>query len=331
MLFDFLYSVECARKTIIAFFANSIQMKVAAILGAIVAVSLVANYYQYQQAADRDRQISALESQVADLRSELATVPKPAKDGDQPAQQQEQQPGELRPPSASPADRPPPSPSSSSSQSIAAVAVRAVVVTDGFFQRTQYEGLVMDITVDIRDGGRGLVLVNTEIPAGVDFQTSARTAVRVAQQHTGADLSGKDIIFSITSREQAGKEESRLDAVDGPSAGAAMTLLLISELQSKELDGSVLITGTIEPDGTVGPVGGVPEKAIAAGEYGAKLLLVPAGEAVYESQVCEERQEGIFVYRSCTSELKPLSPATEERYGMKVEEVHDISDALQYF
>lgn len=305
-------------------------MKVAAILGVIVAISLVANYYQYQQAADRDRQISALESQVADLRSELASMPGPAKgDGQQP--QQQPQPGELRPPSTSPDGGPQLSPSpSSSSQSIAAVAVRAVVVTDGFFQRTQYEGLVMDITVDIRDGGRGLVLVNTEIPAGVDFQTSARTAVRVAQQHTGADLSGKDIIFSITSREQE-EEESRLDAVDGPSAGAAMTLLLISELQSKELDDSVLITGTIEPDGTVGPVGGVPEKAIAAGEYGARLLLVPAGEAVYESQVCEERQEGIFVYRSCTSELKPLSPATEERYGMKVEEVNDILDALQYF
>jgi uncharacterized protein len=224
---------------------------------------------------------------------------------------------------------------SSSSQSIAAVAVRPVVVSDGFFQRTQYEGLVMDITVDIRDGGKGLVLVNTEIPAGVDFQTSAKTAVKVAQEQTGADLSHKDIIFSIKSKSgQGGTQEdggSKLDAVDGPSAGAAMTLLLISDLQSKKLDGSVLVTGTIEPDGTVGPVGGVPEKAIAAGEYGAKLLLVPKGEAVYESQKCDERREGIFVYRSCTSEQKLLSPATEDRYGMKVAEVANISEALKYF
>lgn len=44
----------------------------------------------------------------------------------------------------------------------------------------------MDITVDIWDGGKGLVLVNTEVPTGVDFQTSARTAVKIAQLITGA-------------------------------------------------------------------------------------------------------------------------------------------------
>jgi uncharacterized protein len=241
----------------------------------------------------------------------------------------------LQPEPEPPQPAPTPVAGGESSQSIAAVAVRQVVVSDGFFQRTQLEGLIMNITVDIRDG-RGLVLVNTEIPAGVDFQTSARTAVRVAQQHANADLSGKDVIFSITSNgdnnnNDNGQSEEELRAVDGPSAGAAMTLLLISELQSKEIDGTVLVTGTIEPDGTIGAVGGVPEKALAAGEYGARTLLVPTGEAVYESQVCEERQEGIFVYRSCTSEQKPLSPATEERYGMKVAEVDTISQALEYF
>ena len=283
-------------------------MKAAAILAVIVLASLAANYVQYTQMQEKDRAVASLQSEVAELKKTIAETP---------ASVEEPEPEPLPTPPAA----------GESSQSIAAVAVRSVTVSDGFFQRTQLEGLVMNITVDIRDG-RGLVLVNTEIPAGVDFQTSARTAVRVAQEHAGADLSGKDVIFSITSN---GDDEGELQAVDGPSAGAAMTLLLISELQSKQVDGTVLITGTIEPDGTIGPVGGVPEKALAAGEYGAKTLLVPSGEAVYESQVCEERQEGIFVYRSCTSELKPLSPATEERYGMEVAEVETISQALEYF
>ena len=283
-------------------------MKAAAILAVIVLASLAANYVQYTQMQEKDRAVASLQSEVAELKKTIAETPAPVEESE-------------------PEPRPTPPAAGESSQSIAAVAVRSVTVSDGFFQRTQLEGLVMNITVDIRDG-RGLVLVNTEIPAGVDFQTSARTAVRVAQEHAGADLSGKDVIFSITSN---GDDEGELQAVDGPSAGAAMTLLLISELQSKQVDGTVLITGTIEPDGTIGPVGGVPEKALAAGEYGAKTLLVPSGEAVYESQVCEERQEGIFVYRSCTSELKPLSPATEERYGMEVAEVETISQALEYF
>jgi uncharacterized protein len=279
-------------------------LKAAIALAVVLTASLFANYYLYTQIGERDRAVAGLQSQVSDLQERLSK----------------------------PVEKPAPAPVAAitpdnTSQSITAVAVRQVLVSDGFFQRAQYQGLVMNITVDIKDG-RGLVLVNTEIPAGVDFQTSARTAVKVAQDLVpGADLSSKDVIFSITS----GDRESELQAVDGPSAGAAMTLLLVSELRSQELDKSVLITGTIEPDGTIGPVGGVPEKALAAGQYGAKVLLVPKGEAVYQSQTCEEHQQGPIVYRSCREESKPLSPATEEKYGMKVVEVQSISDALQYF
>lgn len=290
-------------------------MKKAAIaLAAVLAASLFANYYLYMQVGERDRAVASLQSQVSDLQKEKeeeGRLSKPV----------EQKPAPV-PAAATTAVTP-----DNTSQSITAVAVRQVLVSDGFFQRAQYQGLVMNITVDIKDG-RGLVLVNTEIPAGVDFQTSARTAVKVAQDLVpGADLSAKDVIFSITS----GDRESELQAVDGPSAGAAMTLLLVSELRSQELDKSVLITGTIEPDGTVGPVGGVPEKALAAGQYGAKVFLVPKGEAFYQSQTCEEHQQGPIVYRSCREENKPLSPATEEKYGMKVVEVESISDALRYF
>ena len=283
-------------------------MKAAILLAVILLASLAANYVQYVQMQEKDKAIAGLQSDLEDLEKRVVEIPA----------LQESEPAPQQSPSAPAAGE--------SSQSIAAVAVRSVVVSEGFFQRTQYEGLVMNITVDIREG-RGLVLVNTEIPAGVDFQTSAKTAVRVAQQYANADLSDKDVIFSIKSD----NNESELEAVDGPSAGAAMTLLLISDLQSKDIDGTILMTGTIKPDGTIGRVGGVPEKALAAGEFGAKLLLVPAGEATYESQSCQERQEGPFVYRSCTSEEKPLSPATEERYGMKVGEVENISQALEYF
>lgn len=279
-------------------------MKVAIALAVIVAVSLFANYYLYTQVGERDKEVAGLAAQVSDLKAQLS------------------KPVEQKPQAPTPAVVP-----DNTSQSIAAVAVKQVIVSDGFFQRSQYQGLVMNITVDIKDG-RGLVLVNTEIPAGVDFQTSARTAVKVAQDSVpGADLSAKDVIFSITSSDK----EGGLQAVDGPSAGAAMTLLLVSELRSQDLGKNVLITGTIEPDGTVGPVGGVPEKALAAGEYGAKTLLVPKGEAVYQSQTCQEHQQGPIVYRSCQEENRPLSPATEEKYDMKVVEIENISEALQYF
>jgi uncharacterized protein len=214
---------------------------------------------------------------------------------------------------------------STSSESIAAVAVRPVLENDGFFETTTYQGTVMKITVNIRDGA-GLVLVNTAIPTGVDFQTSARTAVVVAQNITNVDLSKKDVIFSISS-----ENNQELQAVDGGSAGGAMTVLLASEILGKPINEKVLMTGTIEEDGTIGKIGGVAEKAYAAGKYGAKTFLVPEGQAVVQVQSCDEKREGVFIYKSCTAEDKPLSPITEKQYGMKVIEVNKIDQALSYF
>lgn len=212
-----------------------------------------------------------------------------------------------------------------SSKSIEAVAVRPVLDSNGIFETTTYEGIVMKITVEIRDGS-GLVLVNTAIPTGVDFQTSAKTAVMVAQKITNVDLSKKDVIFSISS-----ENNQELQAVDGGSAGGAMTVLLSSEILGKPLNDKVLMTGTIQDDGTIGEIGGAAEKADAAGKYGAKIFLVPQGQATVEIQSCTEKSEGVFTYRSCTAEEKPLSPITEKQYGMKVIEVSNIEQALSYF
>lgn len=65
--------------------------------------------------------------------------------------------------------------------------------------------------------------------------------------------------------------------VGGNSAGLAFTLAILDELTEGSLTGNnrVAVTGTIELDGTVGEVGGVPQKAVAARRAGAKVFLVP--------------------------------------------------------
>ena len=119
--------------------------------------------------------------------------------------------------------------------------------------------------------------------------------------------------------------------MDGPSAGGAMTVLLILEVQGKSINDKVLMTGTIETDGTIGKVGGIEEKADVAGRYGAQTFLVPQGQAITHVQTCQESKNGVFIYRSCTLEEKPLSPIMKEKYGMEVVEVKDISKVLDYF
>lgn len=68
--------------------------------------------------------------------------------------------------------------------------------------------------------------------------------------------------------------------VGGPSAGLAFTLAVIDVLTEGDLTGgaSVAVTGTINEDGTVGEVGGVVQKAAAAADAGADIMLVPPGE-----------------------------------------------------
>jgi PDZ domain-containing protein len=68
--------------------------------------------------------------------------------------------------------------------------------------------------------------------------------------------------------------------VGGPSAGLAFTLAIIDDLTPGSLTGGkrVAVTGTIQPDGAVGEVGGVEQKAITARTNGVQLMIVPKAE-----------------------------------------------------
>ena len=73
-------------------------------------------------------------------------------------------------------------------------------------------------------------------------------------------------------------------SVGGPSAGLAFTLVVLDVLTPGELTGGkrVAVTGSIHLDGSVGDVGGVPQKAVAARDAGVEMIIVPqalAGEA----------------------------------------------------
>jgi Lon-like protease len=68
--------------------------------------------------------------------------------------------------------------------------------------------------------------------------------------------------------------------VGGPSAGLAFTLAILDTMTPGDLTGGddVAVTGTMSPDGSVGAVGGVAQKVVAAADEGAEVFLVPASE-----------------------------------------------------
>lgn len=189
--------------------------------------------------------------------------------------------------------------------------------------RNRLVGSTLEISVQLLEG-RGRVLVSTEPLTGADFQSAAKTAVLVAERLTGVNLNGYDVVFSVRS-------EAEVQAVDGPSAGAAMTVLLVSMLENKELRRDVSMTGSIIQDGRIGSVGGVSEKAEAAGKVGAKVFLVPSGQSQQVTYVEKTYVRGSITFIITEPQTVDLNETMMQRYGMQVVEVQKISDAVKFF
>jgi PDZ domain-containing protein len=93
--------------------------------------------------------------------------------------------------------------------------------------------------------------------------------------------------------------------VGGPSAGLAFTLAIIDVLTEGSLTGGldVAVTGVILEDGSVQPVGGVPQKTAAARDAGADVMIVPPGEA---AQVRGEGDMEVFEVETLDEALEVL-------------------------
>lgn len=171
--------------------------------------------------------------------------------------------------------------------------------------------------------GTGRILVEiANLLFWADTQNSIRTARDVAENITGISLANVDLIYSV---------DANASVIGGPSAGAAITIATIAAIEGKKPRADVMITGTINHDGTIGPVGEVLEKAVIAKENGANLFLVPllhSGEIVYETRdYCRNFGNTEF----CTQETFPRKVDVSKESGIDVKEVQNIEEAMKYF
>ena len=116
-------------------------------------------------------------------------------------------------------------------------------------------------------------LVTSAVPAGMTL-ADCGSATSEARSYVGVALED-GFAYSLPAKVS-------IDTADigGPSAGLAMTLTLVNELSGGSLTGHHVIaaTGTMAPNGEVGPVGGVEEKAVAVARAGASYFIVPLGD-----------------------------------------------------
>ena len=96
--------------------------------------------------------------------------------------------------------------------------------------------------------------------------------------------------------------------VGGPSAGMMMALNVFNLLTENDItEGNKIAgTGTIEIDGSVGPVGGVKQKVIAAKRANASLILVPTAN-FQEANVYSDENTSIVAVDSFEEALNVIS------------------------
>ena len=184
------------------------------------------------------------------------------------------------------------------------------------------EGTMTLLTVEGVSGtGRTLMDIDGLL-FWADTQHSIRIAKKVAASLTSVDTDKFDLVYTIY---------ANASTVGGESAGAAITIATMAVIQNKDIRKDVVITGTINHDGTIGPVDGIFEKAEAAKAANATVFLVPLlgsmDIAYTESEHCEKFGPADV----CTKERIPSQVNVSQEVGITVIEVSSIEEAARYF
>ncbi|MBM7692381.1 PDZ domain-containing protein [Peribacillus deserti] len=105
------------------------------------------------------------------------------------------------------------------------------------------------------------------------------------------------------------------DKIGGPSAGLMFSLEIYDQLTEEDITKGRKIAGTGEilPDGTVGPIGGIDQKIVAADKSGADIFFAPNEKGKKDSN-----------YRLAVKAAKDIET------NMKIVPVDTFSEALEY-
>lgn len=130
-----------------------------------------------------------------------------------------------------------------------------------------YHGAVLEIEAvafPASASGEGSIRFNDT--AGSMARDSLFNAASLLRQQLAANLKDYDLHINIVG---GGK-------VDGPSAGAALYLVVVSAITEVPISQDVAITGEISLRGKIKPVGAIWEKIQAARQAGLRKILLPA-------------------------------------------------------
>ena len=173
----------------------------------------------------------------------------------------------------------------------------------------------------IATNGTGHVFVDTSPYTQVDLQGSARLAAMVASDVLGIDQRAYDFYYII---------DISSPIIGGPSAGAALTMATIAALNNWTLDPDIVMTGMINPDESIGPVGGIPYKLEAAAERNYTIFLVPEGQGTVTLKKLVTRAKGTVIISNDVEETIDILKLGKD-LNVTVKEVSTIQDVVKIF
>ncbi len=182
------------------------------------------------------------------------------------------------------------------------------------------QGVLVNLTCELVPG-HGRVLVTTDPYIGVGTQESERTATAVAKTLVG-NFSDKDVIFIFSA--------ANTGTIDGGSAGMAMAVCLMSEINNDTISPGVSITGGIDSAGRVMQVAGILQKAKAVSQF-ARVFLIPAGQSktvTYAKEFVNPR-EGIYIEEARPVEID-IAEYAAENWNLSIVEFTNISQAYDW-
>ncbi len=130
-----------------------------------------------------------------------------------------------------------------------------------------YLGTVLEIEAvafPARIKGQGNIRFNDT--AGSMAKDSVFNAASVIRKLTGEDLSIYDLHVNVVGGSR----------IDGPSAGVAILLAILSAIQERPIPQDLAVTGEVSIQGKIRAVGGIVEKIYGARQAGIKTVLLPA-------------------------------------------------------
>lgn len=184
-------------------------------------------------------------------------------------------------------------------------------------------GVPGTLHVTMQTPGAGRVFVSAEPLTQIDMQASARLAVSAAASVTGVDASTRDFFFSV---------ETTATTIGGPSAGGAMAVAAAALMKGWQVREDVVMTGMINPDASIGPVGGILQKVDAAAQADADTFVLPLGQtAVVVTETRTVEAPGGGTTTQTVERRVDVATYADENHGIDVVEAADLYAAVAPF